>query len=108
MICWGGMGRWCFRVGVVCVRGVWGLMAQNLGDPVLYRAAVDGLLGVVRGSVEGRLAVVQARQVCDQILSHYQPLFSVPQIAVMVYRALLDQGIGVEMAVAVTFELFEP
>lgn len=84
------------------------MVVQNLGDPVLYRAAVDGLLGVVRGSVEGRLAVVQARQVCDQILAHYQPLFSVPQIAVMVYRAMLDQGVGVEMAVAVTFEMFEP
>jgi hypothetical protein len=82
-------------------------MLQNLGDAEAYRLAVDEVLGVLRADFDGRLGLLRARQVCDQVLAHYRPFFSVSQISVMVYRAMLDQGVDQGVALAVVFDLFE-
>lgn len=80
---------------------------DSLGDPVAYRAAIDAFLALVKADRDGWSVLVQTRAVCDQILAHYGGLFSVSQMSVMIYRAMLDQGVEEQMALAVTFEMFE-
>jgi hypothetical protein len=51
--------------------------------------------------------LVQTRAICDQILAHYGGLFSLAQVSVMIYRAMVEQGVEEQVALAVTFEMFE-
>jgi hypothetical protein len=84
-----------------------GWVVDRLGDPVAYRAAVDAFLGLVKSDPDGWSVLVQTRAICDQILAHYGGLFSLPQVSVMIYRAMVEQGVEEQMALAVTFEMFE-
>jgi hypothetical protein len=80
---------------------------DRLGDPVAYRAAIDVFLGLLKADPEGWSVLVQTRAICDQILAHYGGLFSLAQVSVMIYRAMVEQGVEEQMALAVTFEMFE-